>query len=183
MVLMLYFFMVAHEAACKTLHGMACSAGMRQSRATQPTVRAGCFGVFIIHRTLTRLLLLVGALSPVSHRGLHQGCSDMDYRMCAQMSVHTIAHGMGDGVVWCGGAGEGGADTVRESALKVDSGRKIACRTGTSNLLPRRVGPMLYQLSYILFFDFKLPWGSFYVCSQQHASVRRDCFVRIPSGD
>ena len=40
-------------------------------------------------------------------------------------------------------------DTVRESALKVDSGRKIPCRTGESNLRLRRAGPMLYQLSYI----------------------------------
>ena len=34
-------------------------------------------------------------------------------------------------------------------ALKVDSGRKIPCRTGESNLCRRRAGPMLYQLSYI----------------------------------
>ena len=40
-------------------------------------------------------------------------------------------------------------DTVRESALKVDSGRKIPCRKGESNLRRRRAGPMLYQLSYI----------------------------------
>ena len=39
--------------------------------------------------------------------------------------------------------------TVRESALKVDSGRKIPCRTGESNLPERRAGPTLYQLSYI----------------------------------
>ena len=38
---------------------------------------------------------------------------------------------------------------VRESALKVDSGRKIPCRTGESNLRQRGDGPMLYQLSYI----------------------------------
>ena len=38
---------------------------------------------------------------------------------------------------------------VRESALKVDSERKIPCRTGESNLRQRRDGPMLYQLSYI----------------------------------
>ena len=38
---------------------------------------------------------------------------------------------------------------VRESALKVDSGRKIPCRTGISNLRRQRAGPMLYQLSYI----------------------------------
>ena len=44
----------------------------------------------------------------------------------------------------------GGTDTVRESALKADSGRKIPCRTGESNLPQRRAGPMFYQLSYIL---------------------------------
>ena len=41
------------------------------------------------------------------------------------------------------------ADTVRESVLKVDSGRKIPCRSGESNLRRLRAGPMLYQLSYI----------------------------------
>ena len=40
-------------------------------------------------------------------------------------------------------------DTVRESALKVDSGRKIPCRTEECNLRQRRAGPTLYQLSYI----------------------------------
>ena len=50
--------------------------------------------------------------------------------------MHAIAHG-------------GCTDTVRESALKVDSGRKIPCRTGESNLRRRCAGPILYQLSYI----------------------------------
>ena len=40
-------------------------------------------------------------------------------------------------------------DTARESALKLDSGRKIPCRTGESNLRQRRAGPTLYQMSYI----------------------------------
>ena len=44
----------------------------------------------------------------------------------------------------------GCTDTVRESALKVDSRRKIPCSTGKSNLRRRRDGPMLYQISYIL---------------------------------
>ena len=39
--------------------------------------------------------------------------------------------------------------TVKESALKVDSGRKIPCRTGESYQRRRRAGRMLYQLSYI----------------------------------
>ena len=44
---------------------------------------------------------------------------------------------------------QGRTDTVRESALKVGSGRKIPCCTGESNLCERHDGPMLYQLSYI----------------------------------
>ena len=43
----------------------------------------------------------------------------------------------------------GCTNTVRESALKVDSGRKIPCHPVESNLRRRRAGPMLYQLSYI----------------------------------
>ena len=44
---------------------------------------------------------------------------------------------------------EGCTDTVKESAPKVDSGRKIPCRTEESSLPRRRAGPTLYQLSYI----------------------------------
>ena len=43
----------------------------------------------------------------------------------------------------------GCTDIVRESALKVDSERKIPCRAGESNLRRRRAGPMLHQLNYI----------------------------------
>ena len=43
----------------------------------------------------------------------------------------------------------GRTDTVRESALKVDSGRKIPCRTGELNLRQQCADPMLYQLSYL----------------------------------
>ena len=43
----------------------------------------------------------------------------------------------------------GCADTVRECALKVDSGKKISCRTRESNLHWWLAGPVLYQLSYI----------------------------------
>ena len=52
------------------------------------------------------------------------------------MFMHAIAYGE------C-------ANTVRESALKAVSGRKIPCRTGELNLPQRRAGPTLYQLSYI----------------------------------
>ena len=43
----------------------------------------------------------------------------------------------------------GCTDTVRESALKVDSGRKIPCHTGESHLCWQHASPMLYQLSDI----------------------------------
>ena len=82
---------------------------LQQSRATQPTVHAGCISVSIIHRTLT---WTTGSLT------------------CAQMLIHAIAHG-------------DVRTHVRESALKVDSRRKIPCRTGESNLRQRRDGPML----------------------------------------
>ena len=40
-------------------------------------------------------------------------------------------------------------DTVREFALKDDSGRKIPCRTGKLNLCQWCAGQMLHQQSYI----------------------------------
>ena len=43
---------------------------------------------------------------------------------------------------------QGCTDIARESALKVDSGRKIPRRIEESNLRRQRAGPMLYQLSY-----------------------------------
>ena len=45
---------------------------LRQSRATQPTVHAGCFSVSMIHRTLT---WTSGSFT------------------CAQMAMHATAHG------------------------------------------------------------------------------------------
>ena len=64
--------------------------------------------------------------------------SDMDYSI---FNVHTDVNA-------CDCA-RGCTDTVRESALKVDTGRKIPCRTGESNLRQRRAGPTLCQLSCI----------------------------------
>ena len=55
------------------------------------------------------------------------------------MLMHAIAH-------------EGVRTHVKESALKVDSNRKIPCRTGESNLRQRRDGPTLYQLSYVAYY-------------------------------
>ena len=63
----------------------------------------------------------------------------MDYRIfnvCTDL-MHANAHGAV-------------RTHARESALIVDSGRKIPCRTGGSNLGQWRAGPTLYQLSYIL---------------------------------
>ena len=82
---------------------------LRQSRATKPTVHAGCFSVSIIHQTLTKT---TGSLT------------------CAQMLMHAIAH-------------EGVRTHGRECALKLDSGKKILCCTGESNLRQRRDGLML----------------------------------------
>ena len=43
----------------------------------------------------------------------------------------------------------GCSETVRESALNVDSLRKIPCHTKESNLHWQHAGLMLYRLSYI----------------------------------
>ena len=52
----------------------------------------------------------------------------------------------------------GRMDTVRESALKVDSGRKVPCHTGESNLPQQCASLTLYQLSYIpVFLDTDQP--------------------------
>ena len=65
-------------------------------------------------------------------------CQRLGILTCAQTLMHAIAHG-------------GCMDTVKESAMEVDTGRKIPCHTGDSN--PRQycagfsVGP-LYPRSY-----------------------------------
>ena len=88
---------------------------LRQSRATQPGVHAGCFSVSMIHAN-----------------------SDMDYGI---FNVRTDVNA-------CDCA-RGCTDAVRESALKVDSGRKNPLMHREIDLHRRRDGPMLYQLSYI----------------------------------
>ena len=90
---------------------------LRQSLATQPTTHAGCLTVSIIHRTLTR------TNNPLN--------SDMDYRI---FIVRTDVHACD--------CTRGCTDTEREAALKVDSGKKIPCSTGESNLRQRRDGPI-----------------------------------------
>ena len=50
--------------------------------------------------------------------------------------------------------------TVWESALKVDSGRKIPCRTGESNLRQRRACSTLYQLSCMFIWISPKPCAS-----------------------
>ena len=64
--------------------------------------------------------------------------SDMDYRIC---NVRTNVNACN--FTW------GFTNTVRESAIKVDSGRKIPRRTGESNLSWWRAGPTLCQPGYI----------------------------------
>ena len=79
--------------------------------------------------------------SRVTQPRVHAGCfecfqtppnSDMDHGI---FNVRTVVNA-------CDCA-RGCTDTVRESAIKVDSWRKIPRRTGESNLSRRRAGPML----------------------------------------
>ena len=67
----------------------------------------------------------------------------------------------------------GSTFTVRESALKVDSGRKIPCRTGESNLRQRRAGPMLYQLSYKHLHPYILVGETAYHQLQENSSNKK----------
>ena len=64
--------------------------------------------------------------------------SDMDYRIFIVRPNITARH-----------CTQGWSTHARDPALKVDSGRKISCRTGELNLRRRRAGPMHYQQSYI----------------------------------
>ena len=61
---------------------------------------------------------------------------------CTQMLMHATAHGG----VWT---------HIRQSALKVDSGRKITWHTKESNLRQQHAGTTLHQQSYI-----PTPWES-----------------------
>ena len=63
---------------------------------------------------------------------------DMDYGI---FNMRTGVNAC-DCTRWC-------TNTVRESALKTDFGRKVPCRTEESNLRQHRASPTLYQLSYI----------------------------------
>ena len=60
----------------------------------------------------------------------------MDYRI---FNMHTDVNASTQG---CTG-------TIRESVLKVDSGRKITCHTIESNLHQQSASLMLHQLAYI----------------------------------
>ena len=64
--------------------------------------------------------------------------SDMDYRT---FNMHTELNARS--------CTRGCTDTIRESALKVDSGRKIPCGTGELNLRQQCARPVLSQLSDI----------------------------------
>ena len=76
----------------------------------------------------------VGCLSvSIIHQTLTRTAGSLT---CAQILMCEIAHG-------------GVRTHVRESALKVDSGRKIPCHTRESNLRQWCDGPMSNQLSHI----------------------------------
>ena len=79
--------------------------------------------------TLPNLRCMLGVVSvSIIHRTLTWTTGSLT---CAQMLMHAIAHG-------------DVRTHVRESALKVDSGRKIPRLTGESNMRQRRDGPMLW---------------------------------------
>ena len=66
------------------------------------------------------------------------GCQRLGFLTCAQMLMHVIAHG-------------GCSDTERESALDVDSGRKMLCCAGDSTPFQYCTwlfSQTLYQWSY-----------------------------------
>ena len=80
--------------------------------------------------------------SHATHPTVHAGCFSVSKihqtltwttgsLTCAQMLMHATAH-------------KGLWTHVRESALKVDSGRKIPCCTAESNLHQQHDGPMLW---------------------------------------
>ena len=74
------------------------------------------------------------------------GCQCLGFLTCTHMLMHAIAH-------------RGCTDTVRQSALKADTDRKIPCRTGDSN--PRQYctwlfNRTLYQLSYPRYPKYKV---------------------------
>ena len=69
------------------------------------------------------------------------------------MLMHVTAHGMGGGG---GGGGGGCTDTVKESALKIDSGTKILAAPGTRtrvSIAPWLSSQTLYQLSYFHLYE------------------------------
>ena len=88
---------------------------------------------------------------------------------CAQMLMHAIAHG-------------GVRTHVKESALKVDSGRKLSCHIKEMNLRQQRAGPTLYQLSYIPPPPFRKAYQHCHLigCSQ-NIEVRAKKFLDIAS--
>ena len=69
---------------------------------------------------------------------------------------------------------QGCTDTLRESALKVDPGRKIPGCTGESNLHQRHASLMLYQLSYIPIDPCKV-FSGLLLCSVQSSQPRFRC--------
>ena len=129
---------------------------------SSPSIRielgpCGCFGIFVVV-FFEQLYCPIG-ISPMWNSGcfhresqlrqiratqpiLHVGCFSVsiihqtltwtkESLTCTHMLKHVIAH-------------RGVQTLARKSALKVDSGKKISCCTGKSNLHKRCAGPMLY---------------------------------------
>ena len=72
------------------------------------------------------------------------GCQNLGFVTCTQMLMHAIAR-------------SGCTNTVRDSARRVNAGRKVSCHTGDSNpghCCDWRVNPMFFQLSAPILFSF-----------------------------
>ena len=96
---------------------------------------------YILHCPLAENRVALSVLYCVQYfreSKLWYGCPCLGFLTCVQMLMHAIAHG-------------GCTDTVRESALKVDSGRRSLCRTWDSNprqYCARLFSRTLYQQNY-----------------------------------
>ena len=130
---------VPHKANC-CYHSSHCRLKKKKKKKSTSLIPCGKFGWPYLGKATTAARAALPI--PNSACGIfvcpnkRYGCQCLGSLTCAQMLVHAIAH-------------EGCTDTVGESALKVDSGRKIPCRTGESNLPQRRAGSKICQLSYI----------------------------------
>ena len=107
---------------------------------TDLTLRLGIWGdqyfLFSNHNHQVNYFVAIVLAGYVCAAIIHQTLSwTTGSSMRAEMLMHATAHRS--------------VRAPKQSALKVDSGKKIPCHTRKSNLHQRHDGPMLYQLSYV----------------------------------